>query len=137
MSLNCFSQTRVFRAKKIANNKLAFLALYWMFPEHLLSVLMPSTCMLQTVNFRFWTVQFMLLQTQKRDFIGKFFKNDTVGCIFPMVISSEFRMDQHRDDDHREDAPHFINCSKNQNLKKLYLRFYNFFRFWFLELIFP
>ena len=28
--------------------------------------------------------------------------------IFPMVISSEFRMSQYRDDDHREDAPHFI-----------------------------
>ena len=25
-----------------------------------------------------------------------------------MVISSEFRMRQHRDDDHREDAPYFI-----------------------------
>ena len=24
-----------------------------------------------------------------------------------MVISSEFRMGQYRDDDHREDAPHF------------------------------
>ena len=31
-----------------------------------------------------------------------------VGCIFPMVISSEFRMGQYRDDDHCEDAPHFI-----------------------------
>ena len=25
-----------------------------------------------------------------------------------MIISSEFRMGQYRDDDHREDAPHFI-----------------------------
>ena len=31
-----------------------------------------------------------------------------VACVFPMVISSEFRMRQCRDDDHREDAPHFI-----------------------------
>ena len=30
-----------------------------------------------------------------------------VGCVFPMVISSDFRMGQHRDDDHQEDAPHF------------------------------
>ena len=30
-----------------------------------------------------------------------------VGCVFPMVILSEFRMDQYRDDDHREDALHF------------------------------
>ena len=31
-----------------------------------------------------------------------------MGCVFPMVISSEFLIDQYRDDDHREDAPHFI-----------------------------
>ena len=30
-----------------------------------------------------------------------------VGCVFPMVISSELRMGQKRDHDHREDAPHF------------------------------
>ena len=33
-----------------------------------------------------------------------------VGCAVPMVISSDFHMDQHRDDDHQEDAPHF-SCS--------------------------
>ena len=31
-----------------------------------------------------------------------------VGYIFPMVVSSEFRRGQYRDDDHQEDAPHFI-----------------------------
>ena len=31
-----------------------------------------------------------------------------VGCVFPMVISSEFRKGQYTDDDHREDASHFI-----------------------------
>ena len=31
-----------------------------------------------------------------------------VECIFQMVISSEFRVGQYRDDDHRGDAPHFI-----------------------------
>ena len=30
-----------------------------------------------------------------------------VGRGFPMVISSEFRMGQYRDDDHHEDAPYF------------------------------
>ena len=34
-------------------------------------------------------------------------ENSKVGCIFPMIILSEFRMGQYRDDDHREDAPHF------------------------------
>ena len=31
-----------------------------------------------------------------------------VRCIFPVVILSAFCMEQYRDDDHREDAPHFI-----------------------------
>ena len=31
-----------------------------------------------------------------------------VGCVFSMVILSEFRMGQYRDDDYREDVPHFI-----------------------------
>ena len=35
------------------------------------------------------------------------FSNYKVGCIFPMVIWSEFRMGQYWDDDHREDAPQF------------------------------
>ena len=29
-----------------------------------------------------------------------------VGCAFPMVISSDFRMGKHRDGDHEEDAPY-------------------------------
>ena len=29
-----------------------------------------------------------------------------LGCVVPMVISSEFHMRQYRDDDHREYAPH-------------------------------
>ena len=31
-----------------------------------------------------------------------------VKCVFPVVISSEFRMSLHRDGDHQEDAPHCI-----------------------------
>ena len=49
----------------------------------------------------------------------RFFKNifcpksnapwkDKVGCAFPMIILSEFRTRQYRDNDHREDALHFI-----------------------------
>ena len=30
-----------------------------------------------------------------------------VGCAFPMVILSDFRMGKQRDDDHEEDAPYF------------------------------
>ena len=42
---------------------------------------------------------------------GKFpyTSNAKVECVFPMVISSEFRMRQHRDHDHREDTSHFTN----------------------------
>ena len=31
-----------------------------------------------------------------------------VGCVFPMVIGSEFCIVQYSDGDHREDVPHFI-----------------------------
>ena len=31
-----------------------------------------------------------------------------VGCVFPMVISSELRMGRYSTDDHWEDEPHFI-----------------------------
>ena len=30
-----------------------------------------------------------------------------VGCVFPVVIWSEFRLGQQRDDGHREYTPHF------------------------------
>ena len=36
----------------------------------------------------------------------------------PMVISFEFRMGQYRDDDHREDAPHFTSDEKFKAFKK-------------------
>ena len=35
------------------------------------------------------------------------FHIDKVGCVFPVVISSDFRMGQHRDSDHQENASHF------------------------------
>ena len=31
-----------------------------------------------------------------------------VGCVFPIVICSEFRVEQHSDDDHQEDAAQFM-----------------------------
>ena len=42
----------------------------------------------------------------RKNSFSKLKKYDKVGCDFPMVISSEFRMRQYRDDDHREDTPH-------------------------------
>ena len=44
--------------------------------------------------------------------MGLFFKitrdmEDKVGCVFSMVIRSDFCMGQYRDDDHQEDAPNF------------------------------
>ena len=35
-------------------------------------------------------------------------KDNKEGYVFPMVIWPEFRMWQYRDDNHQEDAPHFI-----------------------------
>ena len=37
---------------------------------------------------------------------------DKVVCVFPMAIRSKFRTKQNRDDDHREDAPHYIRGNK-------------------------
>ena len=34
-----------------------------------------------------------------------YFNCNKVGCVFPMVIWSKFRMGQYSDDDHREDTP--------------------------------
>ena len=35
------------------------------------------------------------------------FYNIKMRCIFPMAISSEFHMEQYKDEDHREDVSHF------------------------------
>ena len=43
----------------------------------------------------------------KRLLKQKVFRNK-VECVFPMVIWSKFRMGQYKDNDHREDTPHFI-----------------------------
>ena len=52
-----------------------------------------------------------------------------LGCVFPMVISSDFRMGEHRDDDHEEDAPYFISLllpKQNLNVIKFFIfRAYN------------
>ena len=42
---------------------------------------------------------------------------DKVGCVFTMIIWSEFHTGEYRDDDHREDAPHFsrLNSETFQN----------------------
>ena len=50
-------------------------------------------------------------------------KVSKVGCIFPVVIWPEDRMEQYRDDDHLEDAPHFTKIIKPYNLLLRHLRF--------------
>ena len=47
------------------------------------------------------TAQVSFLNPQKINWLIK------VGRVFPMVILSDFRMGQHRDDDRQEDASHF------------------------------
>ena len=48
------------------------------------------------------------LDSNNRNCIYYFLIRNKVGCDFSMVISAEFRMLLYRDDDHWEDAPHFI-----------------------------
>ena len=38
-----------------------------------------------------------------------------VECTFPMVISSDFRMEQHTDDDHHVDALHFLKVTEKSH----------------------
>ena len=44
-----------------------------------------------------------------------------VRCVFPEVIWSKSRMVQYRDDDHREDALHFMELERrNQRILNVY-----------------
>ena len=53
----------------------------------------------------------MVLKSSLFQVVQKYKLIYKVGPIFPMVIWSEFRLGKYRDDDHREDAPHFnIGC---------------------------
>ena len=60
--------------------------------------------------------------------------SDKLGCAFPMVISSDFRVGQHRDDDHEEDAPYFnlfysVTVQNSKFLVSVFFRkFLDFFR---------
>ena len=52
-----------------------------------------------------------------------------VGCIFAMVIWPAFRMGQYRDDDHQEDASHFI-LGRKRHFRKTTSFDRNFDRYW-------
>ena len=53
----------------------------------------------------------MVLKSSLFQVVQKYKLIYKVGPVFPMVIWSEFRLGKYRDDDHREDAPHFnIGC---------------------------
>ena len=69
--------------------------------------------------------------------------SNKVGCAFPMVILSDFRMKKHKDDDHEEDAPYFrryvrygcSHCSTHlMNRSETYLLLVLFLTFWQLLL---
>ena len=57
-----------------------------------------------------------------RVYVSKNWDEYKAGCVFTMVIWSEFRMRKYRDGDHREDAPHF-NISREilKNNKTMFL----------------
>ena len=54
-------------------------------------------------------------------FYMNYYVKNKVECVFPVVIWSEFRMVQYRDDDHWEDAPHFIIIKTKIFIRKLSL----------------
>ena len=47
----------------------------------------------------------------------KFLSDIKVGCAFPMVVSSDFRLGKHRDDGHEEDASTLNYLIKNYSYK--------------------
>ena len=59
--------------------------------------------LLQAKYKSFWFLSFYFNQTYM-DYV-----QIKVGCVFPLAISSEFRLRQYRDGDYRENALHFIN----------------------------
>ena len=59
------------------------------------------------------SIFFCYYQTLEIKYLKKHEITVTVRSVIMMVISYAFQMGQYRDDDHREDAPHF---SKNKNL---------------------
>ena len=70
------------------------------------------------------------LKTFEMEFIpphGNFFVDALirykVGCVFTMVISSEFRVGQYRDDDHRVDASHFMFRQNQFCCSKVYFEY--------------
>ena len=48
------------------------------------------------LNFQLWITKIIIYLESRK-----------VRCVFPMVISSEFRIQQNRHNDHQKDAPHF------------------------------
>ena len=61
-------------------------------------------------------------------------KSNKVGCVFPMAISSDFRMEKHRDDEHEEKAPYFTKFEIINQLKFVLFLFLIFIRFTGLKL---
>ena len=49
-----------------------------------------------------------------------------VGCVYPKVIWSEFRMERNKDDNHLEDAIHFIYSVLGFVFQKNVLEYYKF-----------
>ena len=74
---------------------------YFLFLVSSLIFIEFSTSNHSRFNHRLWTIA-------KAVSFWCLFSYCKVGCVFSIVISSEFRMWQYRDDDHREDARHFI-----------------------------
>ena len=72
-----------------------------------LQIMAPKTmnAMMTTTTDNIWTIELVSIWIV-------LFTENKVGCVVSMVIWSEFRMGQYRDDDHREYAPQCIIIGK-------------------------
>ena len=62
--------------------------------------IISSSNILTIINWSITWNHLNRVKKQKLDYFGSI----KVGCIFPMVMWSEIRLGQYRDDDHRENA---------------------------------
>ena len=87
-----FSNSNFFKLK-LSQNTVDYLNL-WYYSKRKISIDRLEIMIFQ--EFLFLWIDYLTWKVSK------------VGCVFPMVISSEFPMCKYIDDDHRGDASHFI-----------------------------
>ena len=59
------------------------------------------------ITYSSFTIRFKEYNNLSKQLLRELFIQNKVGRVFPVVIWSEFRLGQYRDDDHRDEASHF------------------------------